>query len=68
MQMTDVSKLAQDKGCALKVVFADDMFFCWIENSHFVGKPFTSLDELVNFLHALPKMRTEESDLCSMLT
>ena len=42
----DVAKLAQDKGCTLKMQNADDAPFYWVENGYFISRPFCRLTEL----------------------
>jgi hypothetical protein len=54
MTTVDVSKLAQDRGCTLKVMLADDSPIYWVENSVFIGRPYSCLDELIRFIQILP--------------
>lgn len=54
MSTVEVSKLAQARGCVLKVLHADDVPLYWVENHVFIGKPFRCLEELVQFILVLP--------------
>jgi hypothetical protein len=49
-----VAKLAQDKGCTLKMQTADDAPFYWVENGYFISRPFCRLTELKRFIQKLP--------------
>ena len=50
----EVSKLARDRGCVLKVLLSGGDPLYWVENHVFIGKPFDRLDDLVNFIGLLP--------------
>lgn len=52
----EVSKLAQDRGCTLKVLQSDGDPLYWVENQNFIGKPFVRLDDLAQFICLLPVM------------
>ena len=54
VSQTDVAKLAQDKGCTLKMQNADDAPFYWVENGYFISRPFCRLTELKRFIQKLP--------------
>lgn len=55
MGTTEVSELAQDRGCILKVLDAEDAPpIYWVENQVFIGKPFRKLDDLAKFIYLLP--------------
>lgn len=63
---SEVSKLAQDRGCVLKVLqsdetplYWDETPLYWVENQIFIGKPFDRLDDLVKFICLLPVMAAE---------
>jgi hypothetical protein len=56
----EVSKLAQDRGCILKVLLSDGDPLYWVENQLFIGKPFDRLDELVQFICLLPPVMVGE--------
>lgn len=66
MPVIEASRLAHDKGCVLKVIFTDDTSIYWIENSHFISKPFGCLDDLVTFLKQLPVMCSPEQKSCEL--
>jgi hypothetical protein len=57
MQLIEVSKLARDKGCALRVRAEGGASIYWIENPHFIGKPYANLNDLITFLQSFPGMR-----------
>lgn len=50
----EVSKLAHDRGCVLKVLLAGGDPLYWVENHVFIGKPFDRLDDLAKFIRLLP--------------
>lgn len=52
----EVSKLAQDRGCVLRMQQAGEPPLYWVENQIFIGKPFERLDDLVKFICLLPVM------------
>lgn len=52
----EVSKLAEGRGCILKVLQSDESPLYWVENQIFIGKPFECLDDLVKFICLLPVM------------
>lgn len=54
MSMVEVFKLAQERNCVLKIMQLDGTFLYWVENHHFIGKPYEKLDELVGFIKTLP--------------
>ncbi|PSB20780.1 hypothetical protein C7B76_05735 [filamentous cyanobacterium CCP2] len=54
MNTLEVSQLAADRGCILKILHIDDSDLYWVENHVFIGKPFDRLDDLVQFIRLLP--------------
>lgn len=50
----EVSRLAQARGCVLRVLLSGGDPLYWVENQVFIGKPFDRLDELVQFIGLLP--------------
>ncbi len=56
----DVAKLAQAKGCTLKMQNADDAPFYWVENGYFISRPFCRLIELKRFIQKLPVLKVSE--------
>jgi hypothetical protein len=60
MNTFEVSQLAADRGCILKILHLndsalyDDSALYWVENHLFIGKPFDRLDDLVQFIRLLP--------------
>ncbi|MCL6434637.1 MAG: hypothetical protein K6T90_10570 [Leptolyngbyaceae cyanobacterium HOT.MB2.61] len=64
MPVIEAFRLAHDKGCILKVLLTEDTPIYWIENSHFISKPFGCLDDLVTFLKQLPSMRSPKQESC----
>jgi hypothetical protein len=62
MEFTELSKLACDRGCRLNVVLVGGVPIYWVENSHFIGRPFRKLDELTRFLRQMPLILTSENE------
>ncbi|MBW4656207.1 MAG: hypothetical protein KME20_24675 [Kaiparowitsia implicata GSE-PSE-MK54-09C] len=58
--VTEMFKLAQDRGCVLNMMLHDGVLFYWVENQHFIGKPCQQLEELMRIVHALPTRATSE--------
>lgn len=56
MQVNEVSRLAYERGCRLNAMFTDTTSLYWVENSYFIGRPFSNLDDLVLFLRQLPSV------------
>lgn len=54
MGVDEVSKLAYLRGCNLQVMGYNGVLLYWIENSIFVSKPFSRLEELIDLLLRLP--------------
>ncbi|MGG6294547.1 hypothetical protein ACQ4M4_08990 [Leptolyngbya sp. AN02str] len=52
--INEIFRLAQDRGCVLKIMQYDGALFYWVENQHFISKPYQRLDELSNFILSLP--------------
>lgn len=50
-----ISKLASVKGCTVRAMQLNETSIYWVENSHFIGKPYTCLNELARLIHALPE-------------
>lgn len=61
MSTVEVSKLAQDRGCILKVLPSDENPLYWVENQFFIGRPFRRLDDLVKFICLLPVTIMDQS-------
>lgn len=57
MTIIEACELAQNKGCTLRTIQYEDSVLYWIENPHFIGKPFECLDDLITFIHHLPSLR-----------
>jgi hypothetical protein len=55
----EVSKLAQDRGCILRILQSDGHPLYWVENQVFIGRPFDRLEDLVKFIGLLPVMAVE---------
>ncbi|WAL61937.1 hypothetical protein [Thermocoleostomius sinensis] len=55
----EVSKLAQDRGCVLRILQSDEYPLYWVENQVFIGRPFDRLEDLVKFIGLLPMMAVE---------
>jgi hypothetical protein len=60
MEFTELSKLAWDRGCKLNVALVGGVPIYWVENSHFIGRPFRKLDELTRFLRQIPDLVPEK--------
>jgi hypothetical protein len=54
MNTVEISQLAADRGCILKILPLEDSVLYWVENHLFIGKPFDCLDELGQFIRLLP--------------
>jgi hypothetical protein len=56
MNTQEIERLAQAKGCILKAlqIEADRSPVYWVENQHFIGKPYACLTELAQFIQWLP--------------
>jgi hypothetical protein len=61
MGVTEVSKLANTRGCILQMVDCGGVLLYWIENAIFVSKPFDRLEELVDLILCLPICSQETS-------
>ena len=59
VNLVDVSKLAFERGCTLMMMSSEASLMYWVENHHFVGKPYQRLDELALLLQKLPQTLTE---------
>jgi hypothetical protein len=56
MNTLEVSQLAADRGCILKMIHIDDSALYWVENHVFVSKPFERLEDLVQLIRLLPRL------------
>lgn len=56
-----IAKLASGKGCTVNAIQLNDTSMYWIENAHFIGKPYSCLEELAQLIHALPELLTIDS-------
>ncbi|MBD3880145.1 hypothetical protein IFO70_00085 [Phormidium tenue FACHB-886] len=54
MTAIDVAHLAQDKGCTFRMQTAEGAPLYWVENSYFISRPFSRLNELAQFVQKLP--------------
>ncbi|WP_448597415.1 hypothetical protein [Thermoleptolyngbya sp.] len=54
LNLADVSLLAEDRGCTLRVSLIDDCLMYWVESRYFIGRPYSQLNDLVEFIETLP--------------
>jgi hypothetical protein len=59
MNLTEVSTLADTRGCILKTMLTNNTSFYWVENHHFIGKPYNCLNDLAEFIQKLPLFESE---------
>ncbi|GAB4153351.1 MAG: hypothetical protein Fur0046_33290 [Cyanobacteria bacterium J069] len=61
MNMTDMLRLAEGRGCTLKISLMDDRLIYWVESRYFVGRPYWQMDDLIEFIEALPNIMPNEA-------
>lgn len=54
IHISDISRLAEDRGCILKISMMGDQLMYWVENHYFIGRPYSQMDDLVEFIETLP--------------
>jgi hypothetical protein len=59
--INEIFRLAQTRGCVLKIMMYDGALFYWVENQHFISKPYQQLDELNHFILSLPNQLAGET-------
>ncbi|MFQ3628862.1 MAG: hypothetical protein SNJ81_14955 [Cyanobacteriota bacterium] len=54
LNIADVFRLAEDRGCTLRISLMDDCLMYWVESRYFIGRPYSQLNDLVEFIETLP--------------
>lgn len=49
----DLSRLAEDRDCILKISLMGDQLIYWVENRYFIGRPYSQMNDLVEFIETL---------------
>lgn len=54
LNIADVFRLAEDRGCTLRISMMDNCLMYWVESRYFIGRPYSQMNDLVEFIKTLP--------------
>lgn len=67
LSLADVFLLAENRGCTLRISLMDDRLMYWVESRYFIGRPYSQMNDLVEFIETLPLAMPSEAAVNSSL-
>ncbi|MBD1913735.1 MULTISPECIES: hypothetical protein [unclassified Leptolyngbya] len=58
MSLPEIFQLAWERECVLKAVHDEWGRIYWVENQHFISRPYPCLEELATLIQRLPSQRS----------
>lgn len=61
VNIADAFRLAEDRGCTLRISMMDNRLLYWVESRYFIGRPYSQMNDLMEFLETLPLVMPGEA-------
>ncbi|WP_205369979.1 hypothetical protein [Thermoleptolyngbya sp. PKUAC-SCTB121] len=61
VNIADVFRFAEERGCTLRIGMMDNRLLYWVESRYFIGRPYSQMNDLVEFLETLPLVMPGEA-------